>query len=128
MRSPGPAHSERRPTVPFQLVRGVTMPPRKSNAPALVEAAPAAEAIPAVEAQEPEAAIEPRVLTDIERIMCSDVQLPLYLQDWAKTIELLKAPFHPDDVSFLPQTIDYMAKTATAVAYADSRVYTARMN
>ena len=108
------------------------MPPRKNNAPALVAAASTAEVPSAVEAQEPEAVVEPHVLTDIDRLMRGGGQderaLPLYLQDWAKTIELLKAPFHPDDVSFLPQTIDYTAKTATAAAYADSRVYTARMN
>jgi hypothetical protein len=48
------------------------MPPRKNNAPALVPAA-SVEAVTdvATEAQEPEV-IEPRVLTDIERIMRSD--------------------------------------------------------
>jgi hypothetical protein len=54
--------------------------------------------------------------------------LPKYLENWQKTLELLAAPFNPNDVSFLPQTIDYKAKTAIAAAYADSRVYTQRMN
>jgi len=75
------------------------MPPRKNNAPALVAAASTAEVPSAVEAQEPEAVAEPHILTDIDRLMRGGGQderaLPLYLQDWAKTIELLKAPFIP---------------------------------
>ena len=45
------------------------MPPRKNNAPALVAAASTAEVPSAVEAQEPEAVVEPHVLTDIDRLM-----------------------------------------------------------
>jgi hypothetical protein len=40
----------------------------------------------------------------------------------------LRAPFKPEDISWKPQTVDYRAHTALAVAYADPRAYTDRMN
>lgn len=40
----------------------------------------------------------------------------------------LRAPFKPEDISWKPQTVDYKAKTALAVAYADPRAYTDRLN
>lgn len=43
-------------------------------------------------------------------------------------VEALRAPFNPEDISWKPQTVDYKAKTALAVAYADPRVYTDRLN
>lgn len=42
--------------------------------------------------------------------------------------ERLRAPFNPEDISWKPQTVDYKAKTALAVAYADPRVYVDRLN
>jgi hypothetical protein len=55
-------------------------------------------------------------------------RLPRYLLDWDKTQAALREPFDPDDIYFLPQTVNYTDKTAIAAAYADSRVYSARMN
>jgi len=40
----------------------------------------------------------------------------------------LRAPFKPEDISWKPQTVDYKAKTALAVAYADPRAYVDRLN
>ena len=40
----------------------------------------------------------------------------------------LRAPFNPEDISWKPQTVDYKANTALAVAYADPRAYVDRMN
>lgn len=40
----------------------------------------------------------------------------------------LRAPFNPEDISWKPQTVDYKAKTALAVAYADPRAYVDRLN
>ena len=54
--------------------------------------------------------------------------LPQYLVDWEQTLEKLREPFDPSVVEFLPQTVDYRNNTAVAAAYADSRVYSARMN
>ena len=54
--------------------------------------------------------------------------LPQYLLNWDATQTRLREPFDPSDVYFLPQTVDYKNGTAVAAAYADSRVYTARMN
>lgn len=42
--------------------------------------------------------------------------------------EQLRAPFKPEDISWKPQTVDYKAKTALAVAYADPRAYVDRLN
>lgn len=54
--------------------------------------------------------------------------LPLYLQNWELTQKKLAEPFNPDDVEFIPQLVDWKAKTAIAAAYADSRAYTTRLN
>jgi hypothetical protein len=56
--------------------------------------------------------------------------LASYLKDWPATLAVLAEPFDPEDIYFLPQTINYSEtpKTATAAAYADSRVYTERMD
>ena len=54
--------------------------------------------------------------------------LPQYLVEWEQTLEKLREPFDPSVVEFLPQTVDYRNNTAVAAAYADSRVYSARMN
>jgi len=54
--------------------------------------------------------------------------LPGYLVEWDLTLEKLREPFDPSVVEFLPQTVDYRNNTAVAAAYADSRVYSARMN
>lgn len=43
-------------------------------------------------------------------------------------IDLLRAPFKPEDISWKPQTVDYKSKTALAVAYADPRAYVDRLN
>lgn len=43
-------------------------------------------------------------------------------------IKALRAPFKPEDISWKPQTVDYKAKTALAVAYADPRCYVDRLN
>lgn len=43
-------------------------------------------------------------------------------------VEKLRAPFNPEDISWKPQTVDYKAKTALAVAYADPRAYVDRLN
>lgn len=40
----------------------------------------------------------------------------------------LRSPFKPEDISWKPQTVDYKAKTALAVAYADPRAYVDRFN
>lgn len=40
----------------------------------------------------------------------------------------LRAPFKPEDISWKPQTVNYNAKTALAVAYADPRAYVDRLN
>ena len=40
----------------------------------------------------------------------------------------LRAPFNPEDISWKPQTVNYSAKTALAVAYADPRAYIDRLN
>lgn len=40
----------------------------------------------------------------------------------------LRAPFNPEDISWKPQTVNYSAKTALAVAYADPRAYVDRLN
>jgi hypothetical protein len=45
-----------------------------------------------------------------------------------ETADKLSAPFNPEDVSWKPQTVDYSAKTALAVAYADPRAYVDRLN
>lgn len=42
--------------------------------------------------------------------------------------EKLKSPFDPKDVSWKPQTVNYNAETALAVAYADPRCYIDRLN
>lgn len=42
--------------------------------------------------------------------------------------ERLAAPFDPEDISWKPQTVDYSAKTALGVAYADPRAYVDRLN
>ena len=54
--------------------------------------------------------------------------LPQYLVEWEQTLEKLREPFDPGVVEFLPQTVDYRNNTAVAAAYADSRVYSARLN
>lgn len=74
----------------------------------------------------PEPSVSDAIVPDVVNV--NNGQLPLYLQDWDKTLELLQAPFDPADVYFLPQTINYKSETAVAAAYADSRVYTARLN
>lgn len=43
-------------------------------------------------------------------------------------VKSLRAPFKPEDISWKPQTVDYKAKTALAVAYADPRAYVDRLN
>lgn len=43
-------------------------------------------------------------------------------------VTALRAPFKPEDISWKPQTVDYKAKTALAVAYADPRAYADRLN
>lgn len=43
-------------------------------------------------------------------------------------VEKLRAPFKPEDIYWKPQTVDYKAKTALAVAYADPRCYVDRLN
>lgn len=43
-------------------------------------------------------------------------------------INALRAPFNPEDISWKPQTVDYKAETALAVAYADPRAYVDRLN
>lgn len=43
-------------------------------------------------------------------------------------IDKLRSPFKPEDISWKPQTVDYRAKTALAVAYADPRAYVDRLN
>src|ERR1017187_1239813 len=58
----------------------------------------------------------------------SSGELPLYLQNWPQTQKALAEPFNPEDVEFIPQTIDYKGKRAIAAAYADSRAYTTRLN
>lgn len=40
----------------------------------------------------------------------------------------LRSPFNPEDISWKPQTVDYKAETALAVAYADPRAYVDRLN
>ena len=40
----------------------------------------------------------------------------------------LRSPFNPEDISWKPQTVNYSAKTALAVAYADPRAYVDRLN
>lgn len=79
-----------------------------------------------VAAQTEQPAAPKHILSELERVQTG--ALPKYLENWRETLKLLEAPFHPDDVFFLPQTIDYENKTAIAAAYADSRVYTARLN
>ena len=53
---------------------------------------------------------------------------PQYLVNWEETLKALQAPFAPEEIEFLPQVIDYKNGTAVAAAYADSRVYTSRLN
>lgn len=43
-------------------------------------------------------------------------------------VEMLKAPFNAEEISWKPQTVDYKNKTAMAVAYADPRAYVDRLN
>lgn len=43
-------------------------------------------------------------------------------------VDKLRAPFNPEDISWKPQTVNYSAKTALAVAYADPRAYVDRLN
>jgi hypothetical protein len=64
---------------------------------------------------------------DIVRANGTD-HLPRYLLNWDETQRRLREPFDPVDIYFLPQTVDYKNNTAIAAAYADSRVYSARMN
>lgn len=45
-----------------------------------------------------------------------------------KIVDALKAPFNQEDISWKPQTVDYKAETALAVAYADPRAYVDRLN
>jgi hypothetical protein len=52
--------------------------------------------------------------------------LPAYHADFKATLRSLAEPFNPEDIYFLPQTIK--SGVATAAAYADSRVYTERMD
>jgi hypothetical protein len=40
----------------------------------------------------------------------------------------LKAPFKAEDIAWKPQTVNYSSKTALAVAFADPRCYTDRLN
>jgi len=46
----------------------------------------------------------------------------------AEHIAALKSPFNPEDISWKPQTVNYKAETALAVAYADPRAYVDRLN
>lgn len=43
-------------------------------------------------------------------------------------IAQLSQPFDPSDIKWKPQTVDYKAKTALAVAHADPRAYIDRLN
>jgi hypothetical protein len=93
---------------------------------ATVRKTPAAAGPTEVTAQTEQPAAPKHIPSELERVSLG--VLPKYLENWTDTLKLLEAPFHPDDVFFLPQTINYDDKTAVAAAYADSRVYTARLN
>lgn len=54
--------------------------------------------------------------------------LPAILEDQEATFAALSEPFEPEDVSWLPQSINYDAETAVAAAYADKRAYSDRMD
>ena len=116
------------------------MSPRKANtnsALTLAVVSPAestvVESIESIEIPEPETVVESHGLTDLELIMRgadqNELTLPLYLQNWSKTVELLKAPFDPADLYFVAQGKDYDNKNNQwAAVYANSRVYTSRLN
>ena len=81
----------------------------------------------AVTPDAPETPVVPIRQSDIVVANGTD-RLPRYLLEWAQTQGALREPFDPADVYFLPQTVNYKDHTAVAAAYADSRVYSARMN
>lgn len=53
---------------------------------------------------------------------------PLHFTDPEEAFRRAALPFELEDVKWLPQGVDYKAKTAIAAAYADKRTYTARMD
>jgi hypothetical protein len=81
----------------------------------------------AVTPDAPETPVVPIRQSDIVVANGTD-RLPRYLLEWEQTQAALREPFDPADVYFLPQTVNYRDHTAVAAAYADSRVYSARMN
>ena len=81
----------------------------------------------AVTPDAPETPVVPIRQSDIVVANGTD-RLPRYLLEWEQTQAALREPFDPADVYFLPQTVNYRDNTAVAAAYADSRVYSARMN